>query len=539
MTINQSKNKESNNHNKISDNIYIFDSLTNKLQKLEPIDKNHIKMYVCGPTVYDRPHIGNARSILIYDLFYRFFKYIFPKITYVRNITDVDDKINQAAKDREITISQLTKETTALFHKDIAYLGAISPDFEPRATDNIEQMIKIIEQLIANNNAYIANKHILFRVKSFADYGKLSNRKIDEMISGARVEIADYKEDPLDFVLWKPADLDDDKSSIFSSPWGEGRPGWHIECSAMSSRYLGSDFDIHGGGADLQFPHHENEIAQSRCFDKNSSYAKYWIHNGFLTVNGEKMSKSLKNFITVADLIKKNINGIIIRYLLLSTHYRKPLDFNIKSLIDSQKAIIKFYQALDFIDWKASSDVINILDFNFVDKKEFFNKYLEDEILLFLADDMNIAKIIALLHKLAKEIMQLRNLYKIQDVKSSINDFPQDLQEKSLKLLAMLDFIGLIDVNILYDYLVITSKIDYDLFVDTVISSKNNDNDIKSSINNNISTISEEEIIAKINQRNQARADKNWALSDAIRQELLSKSVVIEDGKDGTKWRYI
>ena len=279
--------------------IHLFNTLTHKEEPITTLEPGHLKMYVCGPTVYDRPHIGNARSAVIYDLLFRFARVVFPKVTYVRNITDVDDKINKAAKEQKISIQELTQTITNFFYADIGALNVLRPTHEPRATENIAEIIAMIEMLIANGNAYVNKGHVLFNVSSYADYGKLANRQLDEMIAGSRIEVADYKNDPLDFVLWKPADDEDDISSVFQSPWGDknngGRPGWHIECSAMSSKYLGTDFDIHGGGADLQFPHHENEIAQSCCATPGSHYARFWVHNGFLTVNGEKMSKSLKN----------------------------------------------------------------------------------------------------------------------------------------------------------------------------------------------------------------------------------------------------
>ena len=394
--------------------IRVFNTLFRKEEELTLLDPAHLKMYVCGPTVYDRPHLGNARSVVIYDLWFRFFKRIFPKVTYVRNITDVDDKINIAAKEQKTSIQELTKKIIALFYQDISALNVLSPTFEPRATDNIPEMIDMIEQLIKNGFAYKSDDgHVLFNVSSYKDYGKLSNRSLDEMIAGSRVEIATYKKNPLDFVLWKPAAAEDDISSIFLSPWGNGRPGWHIECSAMSFKYLGADFDIHGGGADLQFPHHENEIAQTCCAVKNSHFARFWIHNGFLTVNGEKMSKSLKNFITVKDLLDQGINGIVIRYMLISTQYRKPFDYNLKALEDAKKSIEKFYSVLD-------------LDFLPND-----NSVVPAQILECLADDLNISKTIALLHEMAKEIKTNNDL------------------ELKKQFAASLDLLGLFDKNLL------------------------------------------------------------------------------------------
>jgi cysteinyl-tRNA synthetase len=362
-----------------------FNTFTRSKEEIKTLEAGHLKIYVCGPTVYDRPHLGNARSIVIYDMIFRIFKEIFPKVTYVRNITDVDDKINAAAKERGISIQQLTSEITQLFNDDMGALNVLKPTFEPKATQHISEMIVMIERLIKHGHAYVSKGHVLFDVESYKNYGALSNRNLDELVSGVRVEIADYKKNPLDFVLWKPADKDDDISSIFESPWGKGRPGWHIECSAMSQKYLGENFDVHGGGADLQFPHHENEIAQSCCANPNSHFAKFWIHNGFLTVNGEKMSKSLKNFITVRDLLDQKVAGIVIRYLLLSTHYRKPFDFNEKALEDAKKSLEKFYSVIDESDFSTNSE-------------------LPQEILADLADDLNISKTTAFLHDLAKQI---------------------------------------------------------------------------------------------------------------------------------------
>ena len=390
--------------------IRVFNTLTRKEEVLTALDPKHLKMYVCGPTVYDRPHLGNARSVVVYDMFFRFFKTAFEKVTYVRNITDVDDKINAAAKEQGVSIQELTKKITQFFYDDINALNVLSPTVEPRATAHISEMIAMIEQLILSGHAYVAKGHVLFDVSSDKNYGALSNRNLDEMIAGARVEVAAYKKNPLDFVLWKPADEQDDISSVFESPWGKGRPGWHIECSAMSSKYLGPDFDVHGGGADLQFPHHENEIAQSRCANAGSHFARFWIHNGFLTVNGEKMSKSLKNFITVRDLLDQGISGVVIRYLLLSTHYRKPFDFNQKALDDASKSIEKFYAVLDANLLKAAK-----------------NNRPSDEILQCLSDDLNISKATALLHEMVKKVRA------------------ENLQKDKEELAAALDFLGLAD----------------------------------------------------------------------------------------------
>lgn len=322
----------------------LSNTLSRTVEAFQPIDPSHIRMYVCGPTVYARPHIGNARSVVVYDMLYRLLAHDFPKVTYARNITDVDDKINAAAVERKITIQALTEEVTGQFHADMDALFCLRPTVEPRATTHIAEMIALIQSLIDGGFAYAANGHVLFRVQKDPQYGVLSRRSVDDMIAGARVEVAPFKEYPGDFVLWKPASEKDDASSKFESPWGVGRPGWHIECSAMSSKHLGNDFDIHGGGADLMFPHHENEIAQSTCGHPGSHYAKYWVHNGFLTVEGEKMSKSLGNFITVHDLLQKGIPGEDIRFALLSTRYNEPLNWTQKLLEDANKVINRLYR---------------------------------------------------------------------------------------------------------------------------------------------------------------------------------------------------
>lgn len=357
--------------------LHLHNTLTRTVEEISPINPEHVRMYVCGPTVYARPHIGNARSAVVYDQLYRTLKAIFPKVTYARNITDVDDKINAAATERGITIGDLTREVTAQFHEDMAALSCLRPDIEPRATEHIEGMIAMISTLIERGHAYVAEGHVLFSVDSDSAYGSLARRSVDDMIAGARVEVAPYKKNPADFVLWKPAAVTDDASSKFDSPWGVGRPGWHIECSVMSTTHLGESFDIHGGGADLMFPHHENECAQSRCAHPHGAYAKYWVHNGFLTVNGEKMSKSLGNFITVHDLLSRGVKGEAIRLALLSARYNEPLDWTDKLLSDAKKTLDKLYRLL-----KDAGDVAP-------------SKTIPASILEALADNLNTPKAIA------------------------------------------------------------------------------------------------------------------------------------------------
>ena len=337
----------------------IYNTLSKKKELFIPLDENSIKMYVCGPTVYSYAHIGNARPAVVFDILYRVLKNIYPEVIYVRNITDVDDKINEAAKKLNVPISSITKKYTKIYHDDMKSLCVLSPNYEPRVTDNINQIISLIQKILDNNHAYINEDHVLFDVTSFKDYGKLSNRDVSEMISGARVEIADYKKNPGDFVLWKPST---EQEPGWDSPWGYGRPGWHIECSSMVETFLGNEIDIHGGGQDLIFPHHENEIAQSCCAHNSSNYSSYWMHNGYLNMEGEKMSKSLGNIITIKDLLE-NYDGEVVRLALLSTHYRKPINFG-KSLLEQSKNILnKLYKNLsnESFEDKISENITNPL----------------------------------------------------------------------------------------------------------------------------------------------------------------------------------
>jgi cysteinyl-tRNA synthetase len=324
--------------------LVLYNSLTRRKEPFVPIDANNVRMYVCGPTVYDLAHIGNARAVVVFDVLNRVLRHEYgaDHVRYVRNITDVEDKIIAAARDNGEAIDTLTRRTTDIFHEDMAALGNLPPDFEPRATQYIPQMIRMIERLIASGHAYAAEGHALFRVASYAKYGALARRSRADMIAGARVEVAPYKEDPGDFVLWKPSTPD---QPGWESPWGRGRPGWHIECSAMSEAELGETFDIHGGGLDLIFPHHENEIAQSVCAHDGHPFAHYWLHNGMLTVGGAKMAKSEGNFVTVRDA-RKDWPGEVLRLALLMTHYRDPLDWTEDRLRQAQRTLDRWYQAL-------------------------------------------------------------------------------------------------------------------------------------------------------------------------------------------------
>lgn len=456
--------------------MYIYNSLTKTKETFSPNDPKNIGIYVCGPTVYNRAHIGNARAMVIFDVVYRAIrhKYGSNNVKYVRNITDVDDKINNESKKRGVAINVITEETISLFHKDMKSLNCLPPSIEPRATQHIKQMIDMITDLIEKEHAYFKEGHVLFDVNSYDKYGNLSRRSLDEMIAGARVEIAPYKKNANDFVLWKPS-LEDEPG--WESPWGFGRPGWHIECSAMSTHYLGNNFDIHGGGADLQFPHHENEIAQSCCANKDSYYAKYWMHNGFLTVDGEKMSKSLGNFITLDNLLeKRNIQGEVVRYALLSSHYRKPLDWTDKLLSDSKKALDSFYKIIREESFPNNNNIL----------EEFINS---------IYDDINTPKAFSTLHQLVNEYKKETN----KERKSVI----------ASKLKNTANMIGLLEI-------------DPEIWLNS----------------NNSSSEEVEYIELLLQKRKRARIDKNWKEADIIRDELKSLSVEIKDNSDGTtSWK--
>lgn len=370
--------------------LHLYNSLTKTKEIFTPLNKNEIKMYVCGPTVYDYPHLGNALAVVIYDVLYRVLQLLYGqnKVLYVRNITDVDDKIINSAKAQNISIELLTHKITNIFQKNMDSLNCLRPNFEPKATEHIQEMIDMILKLIENGYAYINDEHVYFRSNKFVQYGEMAGRITDDLMAGARVEIAQTKENPNDFVLWKPSKED---LGSFNSPFGVGRPGWHIECSAMSHKYLSSDFDIHGGGVDLIFPHHTNEIAQSCCAYPGSKYARYWIHNGFLTVSGEKMSKSLGNFITINDLLEKGVQGEVIRYVLLSSHYRKPIDWNEKILFDAKKSLDSFYRVLQQVELKENHGTIQ-------------------ESLALLLDDLNTPKCFALMHDYAHIFNKTKNI---------------------------------------------------------------------------------------------------------------------------------
>ena len=446
--------------------IFLTNNLTNKKEKFIPKDKNNVRMYVCGPTVYDDPHIGNARPVVVFDILFKILKNKYTNVTYVRNITDVDDKIIKSSKENNISISELTKKITQSFNEDCIYLNCEQPNHEPKATEHISEMIEMISELIKKGFAYENNKHVYFEVKKFKDYGQLSNKKLDELVAGSRIEVSDNKKNPEDFVLWKPSETDEPS---WDSPWGKGRPGWHLECSAMSKKYLGNEFDVHGGGVDLLFPHHENEIAQSRCANDTKAFANYWLHNAFITMSNEKMAKSQGNILKIKDF-RNNKSGQVLRMALMSAHYRQPLDWNDKLLEECENTISKWYNVYLNIKTKLK---------------------ISDEILKPLLDDLNTPGYIANLHKLYEKA-----------AKGS--------DEDKILFISACNFIGLLN----------ETKEDWLKFKKNKVS------------------ISENEILIKINQRNEARVNKNYKEADKIRDELLDKGVLIEDKDGKTTWKF-
>ncbi|MDR6769973.1 cysteine--tRNA ligase [Azospirillum sp. BE72] len=452
----------------------LYNTLTRRKERFEPLRPDHVGMYVCGPTVYDTAHIGNARPVVVFDLLFRLLSRLYPVVTYVRNITDVDDKIIDRARDSGEPIDALTARTTDLFHADMDALNALRPTIEPRATQHIGQMIALIATLIERGNAYAAEGHVLFSVPSMPSYGQLSRRSLEDMIAGARVEVAPYKRDASDFVLWKPSTPD---QPGWDSPWGRGRPGWHIECSAMAKEHLGVTFDIHGGGLDLIFPHHENEIAQSCCANGTDRLARTWVHNGFVTVEGEKMSKSLGNFFTVHDLLDE-FPGEAIRLTLLSAHYRQPLDFTREGIRQAKGTLDRWYQALRGEPAAMPGE-------------------LPFDVLAALEDDLNSPLAIAHLHELA----------------TAVNKAKSDAEKAAAKgaLLSAGQQLGLLQQD----------PEAWFRWAPTGGAEGLSDTDV-------------EQLIA---DRKAARAAKNFAEADRIRKDLADKGIVLEDGPQGTTWK--
>jgi len=479
--------------------LVLYNTFTRQKELFEPLDPAHVRLYVCGPTVYDFAHIGNARPYVIFDVLSRLLRSLYPRVSYVRNITDIDDKIIKAAQEKGEEISQLTARTAQYFRDDMKALGNIPPDIEPHATAHVDEMIAMIQTLIKKGHAYESDGHVLFSVKSFPPYGQLSHCNHEEMIAGARVEVASYKKDPEDFILWKPSDaeiysqhfeacpresgeldprLRGDKTrkakSIpgWDSPWGYGRPGWHIECSAMSLKYLGETFDIHGGGHDLIFPHHENELAQSQaCFGPHT-FARTWIHNGMLTVGGEKMSKSLGNFRTVHELLAQ-MPGELIRFILLSSHYRQPLDWNDQVVLQGRGSLDRLYNALRgrIIDEAASPT---------------------EPLKAAIDDDLNTPLAISVLHDIASRLHKASSA-------SEKDQLASQLKASGVCL-------GLLQQDA--------------------------DSWFKGAVK-----IDEETIRASIDERNRARKEKNFAQADRVRDDLLRQGIILEDSAQGTIWR--
>ena len=453
----------------------IHNTLSGTKETFEPVDNNHVRIYACGPTVYNYAHIGNARMAVVNDLLVNVLRTQFEKVTYVSNITDIDDKIIDAAHELNEPIKNLTTKYTKIYNDDMGYLNVKLPDIQPHATDHISEMIDLIKKLIENNYAYEKDGHVLFHVPSFSKYGVLSKRNRDEQIAGSRVEVAPFKKDPADFILWKPSP---DPLPGWESPWGFGRPGWHLECSAMSEKTLGLPFDIHSGGMDLVFPHHENEIAQTCSLDDNhepASFAKFWFHNGFVNVEGEKMSKSIGNIKLVHDL-KKQYKGEVLRLTLLSAHYRQPLNWTKEIIDQNSKMLDRFYRSLkELQDIEISSDLVS------------------EDIMESLLDDLNTPKVLAKLNTLSNTLSSADT-----DEKRNIKN----------NLIATGKILGVMqeDPNIWLGY-------------------------------NQTANPEKEEIEGLINQRNEARRSKDFKLADQIRDKLKSKGIEIEDTKNGTIWR--
>jgi cysteinyl-tRNA synthetase len=456
--------------------IRLHNTLTRRQEEFRPIDPRNVRMYVCGPTVYERAHIGNARPVVVFDTLYRLLRHAYgaSHVTYVRNITDVEDKIIAAAAENGETIATLTERTTAAYHADMATLNALAPDHEPRATAYVGEMVAMIAILVDRGHAYLAEGHVLFDVPSMPDYGQLSKRSLDDMIAGARVEVAPYKKSPADFVLWKPSNPE---QPGWDSPWGRGRPGWHIECSAMAEAQFGVTFDIHGGGIDLIFPHHENEIAQSVCAHAGAPLARVWMHNGFVQVNGEKMSKSLGNFLTVRELLDEGYKGEAMRLALLAAHYTQPLDFTREGLREATSQLDRFYLALK----RAGEGPIP-------------TEVPPNDVLAALADDLNTSLALSHLHEAATRLNRATD--------------PAEMAKAKAELLAGGALLGLLQQRPV-EWLQGESRTGLDATA----------------------------IEAQIEERLAARKAKDFAKADRIRDELAARGIVLEDGPKGTSWR--
>lgn len=458
----------------------LYNTLTRRKEPFQPIDPGNVRMYVCGPTVYDDAHIGNARPVIVFDVLFRLLRHIYgdKHVTYARNITDVDDKINARAAEEGTSIRELTERTAKQFHEDIAALGVLPPTVEPRATEHIPGMVRLCETLIANGHAYVAEDHVLFNVNSMPDYGRLANRSLADMEAGARVDVAPYKKGPMDFVLWKPSKPGE---PAWPSPAGikaPGRPGWHIECSAMAEQHLGQVFDIHGGGIDLVFPHHENEIAQSRCAHGTPTMANFWLHNGFLQVEGEKMSKSLGNFVTIRELLDQGWDGRVLRYAMLKSHYRQPINWTRKGLQESALELHRF-----------ARNILSTNRFPSLQSKEFIDA---------LADDLNTPNAIAEMHRLGAP-------YGKRGVGTIVAD--EEVERSNALLSNAFSLLGFgeikdFDVNRMFARMHGATRVD------------------------------EAAVAARIEARNAARKAKNFKEADRIRDELSTMGIQLKDAKN-------
>lgn len=457
--------------------IRLYNSLTQQKELFEPLDPDRVTMYVCGPTVYNHPHIGNARPPVVFDLLFRILERRYPNVIYARNITDLDDKINNAAKESGVPINTITDRFTCIYHDDMAALGVGQPTMEPRATKHIPEMIAMIETLIEKGHAYAADGHVLFHVPSFAGYGRLSRRDRKEMIAGARVEVAPYKKDPMDFVLWKPSGAD---LPGWDSPWGRGRPGWHLECSAMIETHLGRTIDIHAGGNDLKFPHHENEIAQGTCAHDGEIFARYWLHNGLINVDREKMSKSIGNILRVRDLLAE-FPGEAIRMALISGHYRKPLDWTDETLSNALRELDRLYGALREVADLGSDDA---------------DAEPPAEVIDALEDDLN------------TPLAKARTFEIVRALNSAAGSGEKKRCKRQLLAACRLLGIGREDPKAWFS------------------RRAGDENEV-------------EAINQLVVQRNQAREKRDFATADRIRDELESQGIVLEDGPGGTRWRKV
>lgn len=452
----------------------VYSTATRKKEVFKPLDSTCIKMYVCGPTVYNYVHIGNARPFVAFDTLYRLLKKLYPKVIYARNITDIDDKIMKAAAAQNTSIDEVSQKFSDAFHDDMDQLNILRPVIEPKATDHVLEMISMVQSLIAQGHAYVAEGHALFDVKSMQDYGKLSNRALEDMLEGARVEVAPYKKYAGDFVLWKPSS---DSEPGWDSPWGRGRPGWHLECSSMIEKHLGETIDIHGGGRDLIFPHHENELAQSQCAHGGKQFVSYWMHNGYVNIDGEKMSKSLGNFRTVRELLKV-YKGETLRFALLSSQYRSDMDFSADSLAQAQAGLDTLYGSLRKVQDIAADSTVKI------EGEKAFTALL---------DDLNTPIAISELHALAGRLNKAEKS-EASAIKSA--------------MLAIGELMGLLQAD-----------------PEQWFKAGGNDE------------LSETEIESLIAERQQAKLDKNYARADEIRNHLSRSGVVLEDAREGTTWR--